>query len=149
MINDILSDILIINTGGPQGCVLSAVLFTIYTNALRSRFGNCVLINENMLTTQSSLDWLQIVTKTIMKPRMLWCQSHNLFLNVAKTKEIIFEFRHSNITYCLTINNDPVEICETFKYLGITIDSKLTRSKLCAAVVSKCRQRLFFLRLLN
>ena len=43
-INDILSSVLSISTGAPQGCVLSAILFIIYTNELRSRFRNCHLI---------------------------------------------------------------------------------------------------------
>ena len=43
-INDILSTVLSISTGAPQGCVLSAILFIIYTNELRSRFMNCHLI---------------------------------------------------------------------------------------------------------
>ena len=43
-INDILSTVLSISTGAPQGCVLSAILFIIYTNELRSRIRNCHLI---------------------------------------------------------------------------------------------------------
>ena len=45
-INDILSTVLSISTGAPQGCVLSAILFIIYTNELRSRFRNCHLIKK-------------------------------------------------------------------------------------------------------
>ena len=47
------------------------------------------------------------------------------------------------------IKNDTVEICETFKYLGVTIGNKLSRSKHCATVVSQCKQRLCLLGLLN
>ena len=43
-INDILSTVLSISTCAPQGCVLSAILFIIYINELRSRFRNCHLI---------------------------------------------------------------------------------------------------------
>ena len=28
-----------------------------------------------------------------------WCKDHNLLLNAAKTKEIIFYFRHCNISH--------------------------------------------------
>ena len=44
---------------------------------------------------------------------------------------------------------DIVEICDNFKYLGITFDCKLKWSNHCTLIVSKCKQRLFFLRLLN
>ena len=136
-----------------KGCVLSAVLFLIYTNALRSRFDNCVLIkyadDTVLLGLITNND--ENIYKTQIVEITQWCQSHHLWLNVAKLIyiEIIFDFRHSSITHIpLLINIDPVKICETFKYLGITTDNKLTCSKHCATLVSKCRQRLFF-KLLN
>ena len=30
---------------------------------------------------------------------VLWCKAHNLLLNAAKTKELIFDFRHCNISH--------------------------------------------------
>ena len=79
-----------------------------------------------------------------------WCKAHNLLLNAAKPKELIFDFRHCNISHVpLSTDNSIVEICDNFKYLGITFDSKLNWSNHCTLIVSKCKQRLFFLRLLN
>ena len=80
-----------------------------------------------------------------------WCKDHNLLLNAAKTKELIFDFRHCNISHVpLSIDNSIVEICDNFKYLGITFDCKLKWSNHCRPLqVSKCKQRLFFLRLVN
>ena len=72
------------------------------------------------------------------------------FWNVTKTKEVIFDFRHSVVNHLpLTIDNSPVDICDSFKYLGVTFDNKLNWSDHAALIVSKCKQRLFFLRLLN
>ena len=48
-----------------------------------------------------------------------------------------------------SIDNSIVDICDNFKYLGITFDCKLKWSNHCTLIVSKCKQRLFFLRLLN
>jgi len=57
------------------------------------------------------------VLKPTIKEVFQWCQSHNLLLNIAKTKEIIFNFRHCDITHeHPMLNNNPVEICEPFKY---------------------------------
>ena len=110
-----------------KDCVLSAVLFIIYTNA-----DDTVIFG--------------FITNNDKNPD---CWSYSV-VSVSSSKEIIFDFRHSNITHVLLIiNNDPVEICETFKYLGITTDNKLTWSKHCTPLVSKCRQRLFFFKLLN
>ena len=69
-------------------------------------------------------------------------------LNAAKTKELIFDFRHCNISH---VPLSIVEMCDNFKYLGITFDCKLKLSNHCrhTLIVSKCKQRWFFLRLLN
>jgi len=48
-------------------------------------------------------------------------------MNIAQTKDIIFDFWQCDITHeHLMINNDPGQICETVKYLGLTIDYKLS-----------------------
>ena len=57
-----------------------------------------------------------------------WCKAHNLLLNAAKTKELIFDFRHCNVSHVglpLSIDNSIVDICDNFKYLVITFDCKL------------------------
>ena len=41
-------------------------------------------------------------------------------MNGSKTKEVIFDFRHFNVVHePLTIDNSLVEICDSFKYLGV------------------------------
>ena len=52
--------------------------------------------------------------------RFQWCKAHNLLLNAAKTKELIYEFRHCNISHVglpLSIDISIVEICDNFKYI--------------------------------
>lgn len=43
-ISNISSDVLATNTGAPQGCVLSPVLFTIYTNGCQSNDRNIMVM---------------------------------------------------------------------------------------------------------
>lgn len=50
----------------------------------------------------------------------VWCNNNNLSLNVAKTKELIIDFRKSNSTHLpVCVNNAAVEIVNSFKFLGI------------------------------
>ena len=76
-----------------------------------------------------------------------------MLLNAAKTKELIFDFRHCNISHVyfspLYIDNSIVEMCDHFEYIGVTFDCKLKWSNQFTLIESKCKQRLFFLRLLN
>ena len=98
-INYILSTVLSISTGAPQGCVLSANVlycFIIYTNELRSRFRNCHLIKYaddtvivGLISNNDESEYNEQISEVV-----LWCKAHNLLLNAAKTKELIFEFRH-------------------------------------------------------
>ena len=151
-INNQYSSSLSIDTGGPQGCVLSAVIFITYTNDLKSSYPNCRLIKyaddtviTGLISDNQESDYINQISDVCE-----WCKSHNLLLNVTKTKEVIFDFRHSVVNHLpLTIDNSPVDICDSFKYLGVTFDNKLNWSDHAALIVSKCKQRLFFLRLLN
>ena len=127
-------------------------LLYIYTNELRSCFRNCHLIKYaddtvivGLISNNDESECDEQISEVVQ-----WCKANNLLLNAAKTKELTFHFRHCNISHVpLSIDNSIVEICDNFKYLGITFDCKLKWSNHCTLIVSKCKQRLFFLRLLN
>ena len=102
-INDILSSVLSISTGAPQGCVLSAILFIIYTNELRSRFRNCHLIKYaddtvivGWISSNDESEYNEQFSEIVQ-----WCRAHNFLLNAAKTKELLFDFRHCNMSTSL------------------------------------------------
>ena len=118
-INDILSTVLSISTGAPQGCVLSAILYIIYTNELRSRFTNCHLIKYaddtvivGLISNNDESEYNLQISEVVQ-----WCKANNLLLNAAKTKELMFDYRHCNICHVhvpLSIDNATVAICDNF-----------------------------------
>ena len=58
-----------------------------------------------------------------------WCTANKLLLNVAKTKLMVFGTRHKvkiAKDMVIKVNNEPLQIVPTYKYLGITLDSTLT-----------------------
>ena len=82
-INDILSTVLSISAGAPQGCVLSAILSIIYTNELRSRFRNCHLIKYaddtvivGLISNNDESEYNEQISEVV-----LWCKAHNLLLS--------------------------------------------------------------------
>ena len=55
-----------------------------------------------------------------------WCNDNFLLLNVAKTKELVIDYRKKKSSVNpIKIQDQEVEIVDTFKYLGVVIDNKL------------------------
>ena len=80
----------------------------------------------------------------------VWCHNNNLFLNVNKTKEIIIDFRKNVCIHKpLGLDDSPVEIVDSFRFLGIQITSSLSWSFNTTCILKKAQQRLFFLRRLK
>ena len=81
---------------------------------------------------------------------MKWCQGNNLSLNVAKTKELIVNYRRKEHQFdAITINGETVERVKDFKFLGVTISEDLTWDSHTDHIVKKAQQRLYHLRRLR
>ena len=146
------SDKISINTGGPQGCVLSAFLFIVYTNDMRSPNQNSHIIkyaddtvilglidNDNKTPYFDTIDYA-----------LHWCKANHLDLNVTKTKEMIHDFRHTPpAKQPVTIDDKAVEKVKTYKYLGCIIQEDLKWDNHITSQIKKCNKRLFLLRQLN
>ena len=79
-----------------------------------------------------------------------WCDEHNLYMNVSKTKELIFDFRKkSEGLEPLFLHGKEVQQVGEYKYLGTTITNTLDWTENCNALTKKGNQRLYFLRKLN
>ena len=144
------SDIIVTNTGAPQGTVLSPVLFSIYTNDCQSQSANTPIIkyaDDTSITgliqkQEDLLNYFSAISNFVD-----WCERHFLQLNVKKTKEIIFDFRlKQNNHETVSIGNEEVERVNNYKYLGIIFDESLNWEFQSSKVCSKLNQRLFFLR---
>ena len=80
-----------------------------------------------------------------------WCDKNNyLQLNSTKNKEIVFDFRKSPPQIDpINIKGAEIEIVHKYKYVGTTIDNKLSWSEECKSVISKAHTRMYFLRKLR
>ena len=147
-VNGSMSSFMSLSTGSPQGCVLSALLFILYTDDCRSHHDNSFIIkyaddsvivsllnNEETGHGQVTADFLSRCTDTFLE------------LNISKTKELLVDFRRGpHPTQITVINGQPVEIVPSYKYLGTIIDSKLNFDENTAMLCKKGQQRLFCLR---
>ncbi len=119
LVNNTFSDVRYTSTGSPQGCVLSPLLFILYTDDCRSTLPNCYLVKYADDTVLLSL-WSG-PSQNHGPALQEWCDSSHLELNVSKTKEMMVTFsnKQRDLAAAVTtfIHGKPVELVEEYKYI--------------------------------
>jgi hypothetical protein len=90
-----ISTSLILNTGAPQGCVLSPLLYSLFSHDCVAIHASNSIIKFSVHTKVVGLITNNDETAYREEVRALgvWCQENILSLNVNKTKEMIVDFR--------------------------------------------------------
>lgn len=75
-----------------------------------------------------------------------WCDTHFLTINTKKRVEMVFDPKSFGDHSPVVINNQHIAQVDSYRYLGIYIDNKLTWSVHVKNVCTRVQQRLYFLR---
>ena len=62
---------------------------------------------------------------TELEKVFVWLASNKLTLNIKKSKFMLVTNKLNIPDFCVKINDSPLEICKSYKYLGVVIDDKL------------------------
>ena len=152
--SNVLSKCLTTNTGAPQGAVLSPILFTAYTNDCQFNSSSLTKMikfaDDTTIQGLISKDGKEDEYRDNINWFVKWCKEHFLLLNVDKTKEVIIDFRKKKSALLpIFINNQEVKRVDSYKYLGVTIDSELNWKAHSNNIFKKLNSRMYFLRKIN
>jgi len=137
-----------INQGVVQGSALGPTLFLLMINDLRTLCDINVLLkyadDVNMLCPENS----SVSPNDELEHIFQWSRDNKMYINVNKTKELVFHRPHPN-KFTLPVPIDNIVRVSEARLLGVTLCSNLNFEPHIKYILSQCSQRIYLLKLLR
>ena len=147
-----ISPLITLNCGAPQGCVLSPILFILYTNDLCWNSQNVIIekyADDTVILGLIKKDDDDEYRKCVNFVNS-WCQENYLTLNASKTKEMVWDFRKAaSPSKPVTVSDVEVERVSSYKYLGLILDNQWSFKIHAAAQIKKANKRVYCIRVMK
>ena len=141
--NDTISSRHHIKCGVPQGSILGPLLFLVYMNDIpnisKSLYSVIFADDTNFFISKNIQDLFSKM-KTELVEIVKWLQCNKLFLNIEKTKFMVFAPKRQNhiLSNRIKINGNELEKVSEIKFLGVILDCKLT----CSSHIQRLRNKI-------
>ena len=134
------SPLMSIDLGVPQGSVLGPLFFLIFINDLAYAMNtSCIMFADDTTLYDSGEDLKSLIInlKKKLEPLVDWCKINKLDLNWSKTFFMLVTNKR------IKLPGNTVKVVDTFKLLGVNIDSKLNFSEHCSIVKNLINRKLY------
>jgi hypothetical protein len=147
-VNCSTSDLIPVTCGVPQGSIFGPLLFNVYFNDITTKFNSSdiTLYADDTAIVTAAEDSKLLLNN--MQDALVKVDAHlrdlKMELNAQKTQFMVFRGRILESPK-LSIRENSVHSCSTFKYLGIHIDHDLSWKTHACKLVSKVQKMLYIL----
>jgi len=147
-INDNTSDLMPISAGVPQGSKLGHILFNIYVYDIPQspRTNIALFADDTTLFTESrNIEAISANLQLHLDTISYWCNKWRIQINASKSTGVIFSLRPYLPPAQLTFNNVNILWSASVKYLGLTLDKRLTWQPHISSKLQQAYRRLSML----
>ena len=153
VVNNEFSDYVNIKTGIPQGSNLGPLIFLLFINDFKITTPGtvCNLYADDTAVYVTGINEIDVQNKLqkATDESMKWFGDNKLVINLTKSYTMLLSSQPRDISLNIKVNNVCLEQVETFKYLGVTIYSRLTSTSHINETCKKLSQNIAALRRLS
>ena len=146
-IGNVSSDNSEILNGVPQGSILGPLFFLIFINDLPLYLKelSCKIFADDTTLYHDSEELDKLINEftTKVKPLFAWCASNRIDINWSKSYCMFSTNRRIKLPTTIVLSANNIQVVDTFKLLGVTLDNKLNFRSHCAQVCRTINSKLF------